>query len=132
MKIRSLWTVLLVVVSLWACYQEKENPQVSSSTPVPEVQSPSVSKPEVQSPPVSKPEVKSPPVSASKTLPPSVSAPEVQTPPVSTPGTLFSSLHVPEPSFHFEPVVSGQYVNHDYIVQNKGTAELKITSVKTG
>jgi len=122
MKIRSLWTVLLVVVSLSACYQEKENPQVSSSTPVPEVQSPSVSKPEVQSPPVS----------ASKTLPPSVSAPEVQAPPVSTPGTLFSSLHVPEPSFYFEPVVSGQYVNHDYIVQNKGTAELEITSVKTG
>lgn len=42
------------------------------------------------------------------------------------------SLHVPEPLFQFEPVVSGQDVNHDYLVYNKGTAELKITSVKTG
>ena len=42
------------------------------------------------------------------------------------------SLHVPEPLFQFEPVVSGQEVKHDYLVYNKGTAELKITSVKTG
>ena len=42
------------------------------------------------------------------------------------------SLQVPEPSYQFEPVVSGQDVNHDYIVYNKGTAELIITSVKTG
>jgi len=47
-----------------------------------------------------------------------------------TPGT--PSLYVPEPSFQFESVVSGQEVEHDYIVQNKGTAELEITSVKTG
>ena len=42
------------------------------------------------------------------------------------------SLFVPEPVFQFESVVSGQAVNHDYIVVNKGNAELKITSVKTG
>ena len=42
------------------------------------------------------------------------------------------SVYVPEPIYHFEPVVSGQDVSHDYIVQNKGTAELEITSVKTG
>jgi hypothetical protein len=42
------------------------------------------------------------------------------------------SLYVPEPSFQFESVVSGQEVNHDYILQNRGTAELEITSVKTG
>ena len=42
------------------------------------------------------------------------------------------SLYVSQPSFQFESVVSGQDVNHDYIVQNRGTAELKITSVKTG
>ena len=42
------------------------------------------------------------------------------------------SLYVPEPSFQFESVVSGQDVKHDYIVQNQGTAELEITSVKTG
>ena len=42
------------------------------------------------------------------------------------------SLYVPEPLFQFKSVVSGQEVNHDYLVYNKGTAELKITSVKTG
>ena len=42
------------------------------------------------------------------------------------------SIHVSEPSFQFESVVSGQEVNHDYIVKNTGTAELEITGVKTG
>ncbi len=42
------------------------------------------------------------------------------------------AVFVHQPSFQFETVVSGKSVNHDYIVQNKGTAELKITSVKTG
>ena len=42
------------------------------------------------------------------------------------------SVFVPEPLYQFEPVVSGQDVTNDYIVQNKGTAELEITSVKTG
>lgn len=42
------------------------------------------------------------------------------------------SVYVPEPLYQFEPVVSGQDVSHDYIVQNKGTAELEITRVKTG
>ena len=42
------------------------------------------------------------------------------------------SLHVPEPSFQFDPVVSGQDVRHDFIMVNKGSAELIITSVKTG
>jgi hypothetical protein len=42
------------------------------------------------------------------------------------------SVFVPAPSFQFDPVVSGKSVNHDYIIQNKGSAELKITSVKTG
>lgn len=42
------------------------------------------------------------------------------------------SLYVPEPEFKFEPVLSGQDVEHDYMVYNKGDAELVITSVKTG
>jgi hypothetical protein len=42
------------------------------------------------------------------------------------------SVFVPQPLYQFEPVVSGKSVNHDYIIQNKGTAELQITSVKTG
>jgi len=46
------------------------------------------------------------------------------------PGT--PSVYVPEPLFQFDPVVSGKNVSHDYIVQNRGTAELEITSVKTG
>ncbi len=49
---------------------------------------------------------------------------------IDTPGA--PSLYVPEPSFEFAPVVSGQDVKHDYIVQNQGKAELEITSVKTG
>jgi len=49
---------------------------------------------------------------------------------IDNPGT--PSLYVPEPLFQFESVVSGQQVTHDYIVQNKGTAELEITRVKTG
>ena len=49
---------------------------------------------------------------------------------IADPGT--PSLYVPEPLFQFDSVVSGQDVNHDYIVFNKGTAELKIASVKTG
>jgi len=49
---------------------------------------------------------------------------------VNTPGV--PSLHVPEPSFQFETVESGQDVIHEYILQNKGTVPLKITRVKTG
>ena len=49
---------------------------------------------------------------------------------IDAPGT--PSLYIPEPLFQFGSVVSGQEVTHDYIVLNKGTAELKITSVKTG
>lgn len=49
---------------------------------------------------------------------------------IDAPGT--PSLYVPEPLFQFGSVVSGQEVTHDYIVHNKGTAELRITSVKTG
>jgi len=41
-------------------------------------------------------------------------------------------LYVPEPLFNFETVVSGRDVSHDYIVQNKGTAPLEISRVKTG
>jgi len=42
------------------------------------------------------------------------------------------SVFVPQPSFQFDPVVSGKSVSHDYIIQNRGTAELQITRVKTG
>lgn len=42
------------------------------------------------------------------------------------------ALFVAEPEFRFDPVVSGQSIIHDYILQNKGTANLEITSIKTG
>ena len=45
------------------------------------------------------------------------------------PGT--PKIHVPETAFQFNSVVSGQDVIHDYILQNRGTAPLKISRVKT-
>lgn len=41
-------------------------------------------------------------------------------------------LFLPETSFQFENVPAGQSVTHDFLVQNKGTALLRITRVKTG
>jgi hypothetical protein len=40
--------------------------------------------------------------------------------------------HFPELVYSFQPVVEGTEVSHEFIVQNKGLAELEITSVKTG
>ncbi len=37
-----------------------------------------------------------------------------------------------EPIFQFKPVVDGQEVVHDFIIQNRGTAELEIERVQTG
>lgn len=37
-----------------------------------------------------------------------------------------------EPIFKFEPVLDGDEVVHDFIIQNRGTAELKIHTVQTG
>jgi len=34
--------------------------------------------------------------------------------------------------YQFEQVVEGNKATYDFVVQNKGTAELKITKVKTG
>jgi len=39
---------------------------------------------------------------------------------------------VPNSLFQFDPVVEGMMVTHDFIIQNKGQAELKITKVRTG
>jgi len=41
------------------------------------------------------------------------------------------AIHVPEPAFQFDTVVSGRDVTHDYLLQNRGTAPLKISRVKT-
>ena len=39
---------------------------------------------------------------------------------------------LPEPTFKFEPVVEGTQIQHDFILQNKGTAPLVIKNVRTG
>lgn len=42
------------------------------------------------------------------------------------------SIVVPSNSYEFPMVTEGIQVTHDFIVQNKGDAELKIIKVKTG
>jgi hypothetical protein len=39
---------------------------------------------------------------------------------------------VPESLYKFGPVLEGTEIIHDFIVQNKGTAPLKIEKVRTG
>ena len=38
----------------------------------------------------------------------------------------------PETSYDFSPVLDGSKVVHDFVIQNKGTAILKVEKVKTG
>jgi len=45
---------------------------------------------------------------------------------------LSPSVFVPESRFTFPTVIDGTEVTHDFIIQNKGDAELKIEKVKTG
>jgi len=45
----------------------------------------------------------------------------------STPSAVF-----PETSYEFSGVLDGAKVVHEFVVQNKGTAPLKIEKVKTG
>ncbi len=39
---------------------------------------------------------------------------------------------VPSPLYEFEPVPDGEHIFHDFIIKNTGTADLKISRVKTG
>ncbi len=41
-------------------------------------------------------------------------------------------VNVPEPSFHFEPVLQGQVVKHDFKISNSGSADLLIQKVVPG
>jgi hypothetical protein len=43
----------------------------------------------------------------------------------------FPYAFVPVDSYEFAPVVDGTEITHDFIIQNKGTAPLKIEKVKT-
>jgi hypothetical protein len=42
------------------------------------------------------------------------------------------SASFPEASYTFAPVPEGTVIQHDYLVRNKGTADLEIQSVRTG
>ena len=42
------------------------------------------------------------------------------------------SVKAVQPQFQFTPVVEGQEVIHDFIIQNTGAAPLEITNVKPG
>jgi len=44
----------------------------------------------------------------------------------------FPSAEVPDRAFRFDPVVEGREVLHDFRVQNKGSAPLNISKVRTG
>jgi hypothetical protein len=54
-----------------------------------------------------------------------VSGASQQTPPS-------ASVFVPESRYKFPTVLDGVEVTHDFIIQNKGDAELVIEKVKTG
>lgn len=42
------------------------------------------------------------------------------------------SVFVPESQYTFSPVLDGTEVTHDFVIQNKGDALLKIEKVRTG
>jgi hypothetical protein len=42
------------------------------------------------------------------------------------------SAFFPETSFEFAPVLDGAKVVHEFVIQNKGNAALKVDKVKTG
>jgi hypothetical protein len=43
-----------------------------------------------------------------------------------------ASVFFPETAFEFQPVIDGVKVVHDFILMNKGSAELVISNVRTG
>jgi hypothetical protein len=51
---------------------------------------------------------------------------------VETESTGAPAAFFPEESFEFGPVVEGTIIQHDFVIQNRGTAELLIKKVKSG
>ena len=45
---------------------------------------------------------------------------------------LLPSAFFPETTYEFSPVLDGTEVVHDFVIQNKGNATLKVNQVKTG
>jgi hypothetical protein len=44
----------------------------------------------------------------------------------------YPSAYLPADNYEFDPVVEGADIDHQFIIQNKGTAPLNIEKVKTG
>jgi len=44
----------------------------------------------------------------------------------------YPSAYLPVDNYEFNPVVEGVEIDHQFIIQNKGTAPLNIEKVKTG
>ncbi|MBT9437775.1 MAG: hypothetical protein GAS50_01135, partial [Desulfobacterales bacterium] len=44
----------------------------------------------------------------------------------------YPSAYLPVDNYEFDPVVEGAEIDHQFIIQNKGTAPLNIEKVKTG
>ena len=44
----------------------------------------------------------------------------------------FPSAFLPENRYEFSTILEGEVITHDFIIQNKGTAPLKIEKVKSG
>ena len=45
---------------------------------------------------------------------------------------IYASAYLPVDNYEFDPVVEGAEIDHQFIIQNKGTAPLNIEKVKTG
>ena len=44
----------------------------------------------------------------------------------------YPSAYLPVDNYEFDPVIEGAEIDHQFIIQNKGTAPLNIENVKTG
>ena len=44
----------------------------------------------------------------------------------------YPSAYLPVDNYEFDPVVEGTEIEHDFIIQNKGTGPLNIEKVETG
>lgn len=44
----------------------------------------------------------------------------------------YPSAYLPVNNYEFDRVIEGDEINHQFIIQNKGTANLNIEKVKTG
>jgi hypothetical protein len=47
-------------------------------------------------------------------------------------GTPAPAAFAPEAIYEFDPVLDGEEIVHDFVIQNRGNAELNITKVRTG